>query len=64
MSARRWAISSTSMAASAQGEILVGLMIARTKAIEILDELGNFPGIGFVPIDEGNLNQKLGVARH
>ena len=47
-----------------QGEILVGLMIESTKAIENLDDiLANVPGVGFVLIGEGDLSQELGLAR-
>jgi 2-keto-3-deoxy-L-rhamnonate aldolase RhmA len=47
-----------------QGEILVGLMIESTQAIENLDDiLANVPGIGFVLIGEGDLSQELGLAR-
>jgi len=47
-----------------QGEILVGLMIESTQAIENLDDmLANVPGIGFCLIGEGDLSQELGFAR-
>ncbi|RZT03888.1 4-hydroxy-2-oxoheptanedioate aldolase [Duganella sp. CF402] len=46
------------------GEILCGLMIESTQAIENLDDmLANVPGIGFVLIGEGDLSQELGLAR-
>jgi 4-hydroxy-2-oxoheptanedioate aldolase len=46
------------------GEILCGLMIESTQAIENLDDmLKNVPGIGFVLIGEGDLSQELGLAR-
>ena len=46
------------------GEILVGLMIESTMAIENLDDmLANVPGVGFVLIGEGDLSQELGLAR-
>lgn len=46
------------------GEILVGLMIESTQAIDNLDDmLANVPGIGFVLIGEGDLSQELGLAR-
>lgn len=47
-----------------QGEILCGLMIESTQAIQNLDDmLANVPGIGFVLIGEGDLSQELGLAR-
>jgi 4-hydroxy-2-oxoheptanedioate aldolase len=47
-----------------QGEILCGLMIESTMAIENLDDiLANVPGVGFVLIGEGDLSQELGLAR-
>ncbi|NOW47818.1 4-hydroxy-2-oxoheptanedioate aldolase [Novosphingobium sp. SG751A] len=47
-----------------QGELLVGLMIESTEAIENLDDmLANVPGIGFCLIGEGDLSQELGYAR-
>jgi 4-hydroxy-2-oxoheptanedioate aldolase len=47
-----------------QGEILVGLMIESTQAIDNLDDmLANVPGVGFVLIGEGDLSQELGLAR-
>jgi 4-hydroxy-2-oxoheptanedioate aldolase len=47
-----------------QGELLVGLMIESTQAIENLDDmLANVPGVGFVLIGEGDLSQELGLAR-
>lgn len=47
-----------------QGELLVGLMIESTTAIENLDDmLANVPGIGFCLIGEGDLSQELGFAR-
>ena len=47
-----------------EGEILVGLMIESSTAIENLDDiLGNVPGVGFVLIGEGDLSQELGYAR-
>jgi 4-hydroxy-2-oxoheptanedioate aldolase len=47
-----------------QGELLVGLMIESTAAIENLDDmLANVPGIGFCLIGEGDLSQELGFAR-
>lgn len=46
------------------GEILVGLMIESTEAIENLDDiLANVPGIGFCLIGEGDLSQQLGFPR-
>jgi 4-hydroxy-2-oxoheptanedioate aldolase len=46
------------------GEILVGLMIESTAAIENLDDmLANVPGIGFCLIGEGDLSQELGYPR-
>jgi 4-hydroxy-2-oxoheptanedioate aldolase len=46
------------------GELLVGLMIESTTAIENLDDmLANVPGIGFCLIGEGDLSQELGFAR-
>lgn len=47
-----------------QGELLVGLMIESTTAIENLDDmLANVPGIGFCLIGEGDLSQELGYPR-
>ena len=47
-----------------EGELLVGLMIESTTAIENLDDmLANVPGIGFCLIGEGDLSQELGFAR-
>jgi 4-hydroxy-2-oxoheptanedioate aldolase len=47
-----------------QGELLVGLMIESTTAIENLDDmLADVPGIGFCLIGEGDLSQELGYAR-
>ena len=47
-----------------QGELLVGLMIESTTAIENLDDmLANVPGIGFCLIGEGDLSQELGFPR-
>jgi 4-hydroxy-2-oxoheptanedioate aldolase len=47
-----------------QGELLVGLMIESTTAIENLDDmLANVPGVGFCLIGEGDLSQELGFAR-
>ena len=47
-----------------EGEILVGLMIESSTAIENLDDiLANVPGVGFVLIGEGDLSQELGYAR-
>jgi 4-hydroxy-2-oxoheptanedioate aldolase len=47
-----------------QGELLVGLMIESTEAIENLDDmLANVPGIGFCLIGEGDLSQELGFPR-
>ncbi|NRR33649.1 aldolase [Oxalobacteraceae bacterium] len=69
--ARYWGLSQQEYYAKAdvwplapQGEILVGLMIESTQAIENLDDmLANVPGIGFVLIGEGDLSQELGLAR-
>jgi 4-hydroxy-2-oxoheptanedioate aldolase len=49
---------------SPEGEILVGLMIEDTVAIQNLDDiLTNVPGIGLILIGEGDLSQELGVPR-
>lgn len=69
--ARYWGLSQADYYAKAdvwplapQGEILVGLMIESTTAIENLDDmLANVPGIGFCLIGEGDLSQELGYAR-
>ncbi|MCC2957535.1 aldolase [Massilia sp. IC2-477] len=69
--ARYWGLTQSEYYAKAdvwplapQGEILVGLMIESTQAIENLDDmLKNVPGIGFVLIGEGDLSQELGLAR-
>ncbi|MES2258755.1 MAG: aldolase/citrate lyase family protein [Pseudomonadota bacterium] len=69
--ARYWGLSQQEYYAKAdvwplapQGEILVGLMIESTQAIENLDDiLANVPGVGFVLIGEGDLSQELGLAR-
>lgn len=69
--ARYWGLSQSEYYAKAdvwplapQGEILVGLMIESTQAIENLDDiLANVPGVGFVLIGEGDLSQELGLAR-
>jgi 4-hydroxy-2-oxoheptanedioate aldolase len=69
--ARYWGLSQAEYYAKAdvwplapQGEILVGLMIESTQAIENLDDiLANVPGIGFVLIGEGDLSQELGLPR-
>lgn len=69
--ARYWGLSQQEYYAKADvwplaphGEILVGLMIESTLAIENLDDiLANVPGVGFVLIGEGDLSQELGVAR-
>ncbi|WP_020651389.1 HpcH/HpaI aldolase family protein [Massilia niastensis] len=69
--ARYWGLSQAEYYARAdvwplapQGEILVGLMIESTQAIENLDDmLANVPGIGFCLIGEGDLSQELGLAR-
>ncbi|MDH7798838.1 MULTISPECIES: aldolase/citrate lyase family protein [unclassified Beijerinckia] len=47
-----------------EGEILVGLMIESTAAIQNLDDmLASVPGIGFCLIGEGDLSQELGYPR-
>lgn len=69
--ARYWGLSQADYYAKAdvwplapQGELLVGLMIESTPAIENLDDmLTNVPGIGFCLIGEGDLSQELGFAR-
>ncbi len=69
--ARYWGLSQADYYARAdvwplapQGELLVGLMIESTAAIENLDDmLTNVPGIGFCLIGEGDLSQELGFAR-
>ena len=69
--ARYWGLSQQEYYAKADvwplaphGEILCGLMIESTKAIENLDDmLANVPGVGFVLIGEGDLSQELGLAR-
>ena len=69
--ARYWGLSQAEYYAKADvwplaphGEILVGLMIESTMAIENLnDMLANVPGIGFVLIGEGDLSQELVLAR-
>ena len=69
--ARYWGLSQADYYARAdvwplapQGELLVGLMIESTTAIENLDDmLSNVPGIGFCLIGEGDLSQELGFAR-
>jgi 4-hydroxy-2-oxoheptanedioate aldolase len=69
--ARYWGLSQAEYYAKAdvwplapKGEILVGLMIESTTAIENLDDmLSNVPGIGFCLIGEGDLSQELGVPR-
>ncbi len=69
--ARYWGLSQPDYYARADvwplaphGELLVGLMIESTQAIENLDEmLANVPGIGFCLIGEGDLSQELGFAR-
>jgi 4-hydroxy-2-oxoheptanedioate aldolase len=69
--ARYWGLSQAEYYAKADvwplaphGEILVGLMIESTVAIENLDDmLSSVPGIGFCLIGEGDLSQELGFAR-
>jgi 4-hydroxy-2-oxoheptanedioate aldolase len=69
--ARYWGLSQQEYYAKADvwplaphGELLVGLMIESTQAIENLDDmLKNVPGIGFCLIGEGDLSQELGLAR-
>jgi 4-hydroxy-2-oxoheptanedioate aldolase len=69
--ARYWGLSQQEYYARADvwplaphGELLVGLMIESTQAIENLDDmLANVPGIGLVLIGEGDLSQELGLAR-
>ena len=69
--ARYWGLSQQEYYARAdvwplapQGELLCGLMIESTMAIENLDDmLANVPGIGLVLIGEGDLSQELGLAR-
>ena len=69
--ARYWGLSQQEYYAKAdvwplapQGELLCGLMIESTMAIENLDDmLANVPGIGLVLIGEGDLSQELGLAR-
>lgn len=69
--ARYWGLSQAEYYAKADvwplaphGEILVGLMIESTTAIENLDDiLSNVPGIGFCLIGEGDLSQELGFPR-
>lgn len=69
--ARYWGLSQADYYAKADvwplaphGELLVGLMVESTQAIENLDDmLANVPGIGFCLIGEGDLSQELGYAR-
>ena len=69
--ARYWGLSQQEYYAKADvwplaphGELLAGLMIESTQAIDNLDDiLANVPGVGFVLIGEGDLSQELGLAR-
>lgn len=69
--ARYWGLSQADYYARADvwplaphGELLVGLMVESTEAIENLDDmLANVPGIGFCLIGEGDLSQELGYPR-
>ncbi|ODT82462.1 MAG: aldolase [Pelagibacterium sp. SCN 64-44] len=68
--ARYWGISNKEYYAKAdvwplvpEGEVLVGLMIEDTLAIENLDEILKVLGIGMVVIGEGDLSQELGHPR-